>query len=250
MIAWRQWRCSAGKARRTSHVSYTSGHWQLFEPAGKDMGWGDLVFVNSTTKHFICVQVDCLGMGDPKKLQQDSEHMGRELFSLLTYIGYEPEWVRCTTWRDASPRERPVLPQGLLGKQQGPGFTQIDASSFKPVLLPAALDRIEEIVARDSGVQKSVNKHSMCVWRASSKIHSTMRCHQGNALQHLCTFGHSQCRAPRCAACFGAIGLSGVGVQAPQRCSACKAVHYCNRDCQLADWSSHKAFCKQHRVKA
>jgi hypothetical protein len=39
-------------------------------------------------------------------------------------------------------------------------------------------------------------------------------------------------------------------LQALQRCSACKAAHYCDRACQLADWSSHKAFCKQHRVKA
>jgi hypothetical protein len=66
---------------------------------------------------------------DAKLLQQDSEHMGRELFSLLTYIGYEPEWVRCTTWRDASLREKPFLPTGLLGEQQGPGFTQVGAGS-------------------------------------------------------------------------------------------------------------------------
>jgi hypothetical protein len=64
---------------------------------------------------------------DAKLLQQDSEHMGRELFTLLTYIGYQPKWVRCTTWRDAAPREPPKLPQGLLGQQQGPGFTQVTA---------------------------------------------------------------------------------------------------------------------------
>jgi hypothetical protein len=51
--------------------------------------------------------------------------MGRELFSLLTYIGYYPEWVRCTIWRDAMPREKPFLPQGLLGEKPGPGFTQV-----------------------------------------------------------------------------------------------------------------------------
>jgi hypothetical protein len=71
-----------------------------------------------------------IAVRDAKLLQQDSEHMGRELFSLLTYIGYEPEWVRCTLWRDATPREGPFLPKGLLGKQQGPGFTQVGAGSM------------------------------------------------------------------------------------------------------------------------
>jgi len=30
-----------------------------------------------------------------------------------------------------------------------------------------------------------------------------------------------------------------------QRCSRCKNTHYCNADCQKADWQSHKQVCKQ-----
>lgn len=38
-----------------------------------------------------------------------------------------------------------------------------------------------------------------------------------------------------------------------KRCSDCKAVSYCSRSCQLADWKAHKAFCRatsQTRKKA
>ena len=30
---------------------------------------------------------------------------------------------------------------------------------------------------------------------------------------------------------------------AKQRCSKCKKVRYCNRDCQAADWPRHRARC-------
>lgn len=32
-------------------------------------------------------------------------------------------------------------------------------------------------------------------------------------------------------------------------CSQCRQVHYCGRDCQVADWKAHKKFCKEHQVK-
>lgn len=38
-----------------------------------------------------------------------------------------------------------------------------------------------------------------------------------------------------CAACNSTKSLS--------RCSRCKKVSYCNRECQLKDWSRHKAMC-------
>jgi hypothetical protein len=45
--------------------------------------------------------------------------MGRTLFSLLTYIGYEPDWVRCTTWRDDAPQQPPALPRGCWESSRG-----------------------------------------------------------------------------------------------------------------------------------
>ena len=43
---------------------------------------------------------------------------------------------------------------------------------------------------------------------------------------------------PRCAAC----GTTDVHLQ---RCSRCKAVSYCGRECQAADWRTHKATCNR-----
>ena len=27
------------------------------------------------------------------------------------------------------------------------------------------------------------------------------------------------------------------------RCSRCKCISYCSKDCQVKDWKNHKAFC-------
>jgi hypothetical protein len=42
-----------------------------------------------------------------------------------------------------------------------------------------------------------------------------------------------ECSNPEC----GGIG--------PKRCSRCKQVRYCGRECQLAHWKAHKADCKR-----
>ena len=35
------------------------------------------------------------------------------------------------------------------------------------------------------------------------------------------------------------------GKEAFKRCSKCKSVWYCSRDCQVGDWPEHKAKCNQ-----
>jgi hypothetical protein len=49
-----------------------------------------------------------------------------------------------------------------------------------------------------------------------------------------------------CAHC-GAVKLH---VAQFKRCSACKAVVFCSKDCQLANWPAHKAACKAARKAA
>jgi hypothetical protein len=34
------------------------------------------------------------------------------------------------------------------------------------------------------------------------------------------------------------------------RCSRCRIVQYCSRDCQDADWPRHKLFCNDNRAAA
>ena len=43
---------------------------------------------------------------------------------------------------------------------------------------------------------------------------------------------------PTCAVC---------GCEADKRCSLCAEVWYCGRDCQVADWKTHKAQCEERR---
>ena len=49
-----------------------------------------------------------------------------------------------------------------------------------------------------------------------------------------------------CAHC----GASEVHVAQFKRCSACKAVVFCSKDCQVANWLAHKAACKAARKAA
>tara|TARA_B100000683_G_scaffold6006_1_gene6658 strand:- start:119 stop:1072 length:954 start_codon:yes stop_codon:yes gene_type:complete len=44
-------------------------------------------------------------------------------------------------------------------------------------------------------------------------------------------------------------GCVNCGVQATKlrQCNACRLVGYCSKECQEADWPSHKEFCKAHR---
>uniref|UniRef100_A0A7S4GC64 MYND-type domain-containing protein n=1 Tax=Eutreptiella gymnastica TaxID=73025 RepID=A0A7S4GC64_9EUGL len=38
---------------------------------------------------------------------------------------------------------------------------------------------------------------------------------------------------------------SGAGVEFLIRCSGCRAVSYCSRECQLGDWNHHKPNCRR-----
>lgn len=44
-------------------------------------------------------------------------------------------------------------------------------------------------------------------------------------------------------------GCASCGAQVPKlmQCAGCKIVGYCSKPCQVADWRSHKGFCKAHR---
>ena len=44
--------------------------------------------------------------------------------------------------------------------------------------------------------------------------------------------------------------VCGVEVAKLKRCTACKAVSYCSRECQSADWPQHKLKCKQMQQAA
>mmetsp|Transcript_29551 Transcript_29551/g.81202 ORF Transcript_29551/g.81202 Transcript_29551/m.81202 type:complete len:483 (-) Transcript_29551:19-1467(-) len=54
---------------------------------------------------------------------------------------------------------------------------------------------------------------------------------------------HEQCRGRRCDWCFVATA-SDASAKPPSRCARCKAVFYCGRECQEADWKAgHRVEC-------
>jgi len=39
------------------------------------------------------------------------------------------------------------------------------------------------------------------------------------------------------------------GKEASQCCAACRTVHYCSKEHQVADWKQHKVNCKNYKVE-
>ena len=51
-------------------------------------------------------------------------------------------------------------------------------------------------------------------------------------------------KAKRCAHCLSNASTKKEGITTTKRCSSCKAVHYCNEDCQAGDWDVHQRLCR------
>ena len=51
-------------------------------------------------------------------------------------------------------------------------------------------------------------------------------------------------KAKRCAHCLSNASKKKEGIATTKRCSSCKAVHYCNEDCQAGDWDVHQRLCR------
>lgn len=81
--------------------------------ASRACDWRDLVFCDATTKRWLVVQTSPIpgssSEHQPAAMAQQAAQHGKQLFSLLRYIGYAPAWVRSCAFPSAT-----VLPQGLL----------------------------------------------------------------------------------------------------------------------------------------
>ena len=56
-------------------------------------------------------------------------------------------------------------------------------------------------------------------------------------------------KSKRCAHCLNDAWKKKDGVKTTKRCSGCKAVHYCNEDCQAANWDVHQHFCQNMKER-
>lgn len=66
--------------------------------ASRACDWGDLVFCDAATKHWLVVQTSPIPGGcadhQPAAMAQQAAEHASKLFCLLRYIGYAPSWVR------------------------------------------------------------------------------------------------------------------------------------------------------------
>ena len=114
-------------------------------------------------------------------------------------------------------------------------YGSVDRSTASGAALAAAWARLEETGLFDAFAGQ-FNAHTATVNRtAAARDAKRVAAHA----------------APQCRGCARA----GCGAREPhpsafKACAACRTVVYCGRDCQTADWPSHKAACKAARKAA
>ncbi|BDA46609.1 hypothetical protein COCOBI_09-0610 [Coccomyxa sp. Obi] len=217
--------------------------WMVVEGSAKTPeDYGRLVFCDPTSTRFLAVEKRQPGQHEEMDLVKHAKNRADLLFCLLTYIGYNPEWVRFTTVTE----ETPSLPEQLLQNFDSNaiidyathGFGQVDASNFRPSLDEGVLDKIDIVVQRSKGMLDSVTKNRDAVGGREA-LRALVFNPDGIPLIGPETWMRA---FPQCLNCRRQSRPEGELLV----CSGCKIARYCNRTCQKAHWKAgHKHYCKQ-----
>ncbi|KAI0055379.1 hypothetical protein BV25DRAFT_1921855 [Artomyces pyxidatus] len=206
--------------------------------AKRDRDWGHIVFTDLTTTRFLLVmcfgpsQCDC---GNPyhHDYEELTKYQADRFMSLATYVyhkGNKLNWVRATyTTTDSK-----VLPVSFMdpnnvptGSEPGkPSIFHITADDFVPSLLPAELEKIDNLLAQSSRElpPPALRQKVLGTKEARPKPEAWM--------------GGKEKVLRQCAYC------EKLGDQKMPMCSRCKLVRYCDATCQKAAWKAHKPVCK------
>mmetsp|Transcript_10866 Transcript_10866/g.18855 ORF Transcript_10866/g.18855 Transcript_10866/m.18855 type:complete len:331 (+) Transcript_10866:127-1119(+) len=209
--------------------------WQQCEGAAtRASDFGGLVFTDMTGTRFLVIET---AHQDSTKAR--SRRQADSLFSVLTYIGYKPKWIRHVTM---IPCRGDVLPKGLLESQgsleDGSYYGEVNQSNFVPSLTEMTMDKIDVIIGRDKSVQSHVQKDreslgiSLQALRASVTVPKP-RYRRADMPADQLAYCCSHCKQTAAEA----------GVSALLTCGRCKIARYCNKKHQAAHWREHKIYC-------
>ncbi|KAI0045684.1 hypothetical protein FA95DRAFT_1521210 [Auriscalpium vulgare] len=230
----------AGKKRPGSLDEWTPilYHFEIARSAAKRArDWGHIVFTDPTTTRFLIVM--CFGQpqcncGNPFHDDYDNltKYQADRFMSLLTYLyhdGNKPKWVRAT-YTTLANKDLPVSFIDPLAEQpakSSPPVFHVTAENFVPSLLPAEIEKIDNLLAQRRSVK-------MPPAELRQKVQGT----KSDRPKAEAWLGGQQKNGVQCAFC------DKVGDAKMPACSRCKLVRYCNATCQKAAWKSHKPICK------
>mmetsp|Transcript_32109 Transcript_32109/g.78018 ORF Transcript_32109/g.78018 Transcript_32109/m.78018 type:complete len:759 (-) Transcript_32109:2558-4834(-) len=155
----------------------------------------------------------------------DTNWLPEIAFKLFEKCGVLEQYIRCIT--PPQPPDCLRAQQMLIPLQSCPGFLKKKFKKGEPCgdTLQAILDgndgspeKAPEIIQRLEWISRSVNAMKS---RAETGIDSLGAC--GNC---------------------GNMDRSDGFQKALMRCTRCKSIHYCSKECQRADWKQHKKVCK------
>ncbi|BDA46608.1 hypothetical protein COCOBI_09-0600 [Coccomyxa sp. Obi] len=208
--------------------------WMVVEGSARTPeDFGQLMFCDPTTTRFLVVENHQPDQHEEMDLVKHAKNRADLLFCLLTYIGYNPKWVRFTTFTEKGASVPKQLLQdfesnGTLDYAMD-GFGQVDASNFKPSLDKGVLEKIDNVIQRSAGLQESITKYRDMFG--------------GREALHARVFNPTG--VPFIGPCFNCCRRSESNTVLLM-CSGCKIARYCSRTCQKAHWKAgHKYYCKQ-----
>ncbi|KAK7464243.1 hypothetical protein VKT23_006409 [Stygiomarasmius scandens] len=211
--------------------------------AKRERDWGHLVFTDMTLTRFLIVMVFPPACNCGNLSHHDYDALTRyhadRFMSLLTYLRHEwkesdndPQWVRATY---TTPEHRFKLNPDFLAKFHEPESTSttakppvfhVTADNFIPTLFESELEKIDNVVAqggRKSRAEPSTRDKVLGTKEGRPNVSSAFK----NKNPRQCSYCEKVSKDKDL-----------------QKCSRCKLVFYCGRECQRMGWPSHKHFCK------
>ncbi|KAA1469777.1 hypothetical protein DENSPDRAFT_835437 [Dentipellis sp. KUC8613] len=208
--------------------------------AKRQRDWGHVVFTDLTTTRLLLVM--CFGAstcmcGNPYHDDYGvlTKYQADRLMSLLTYVYHKdnkPLWVRATYTTMTSKKLRPEFlnTHEPINDTKKPPIFHVTAEDFVPSLLSGELEQIDNLLVQ--------SKKSLPPAELRNKVLGSK---ETRPTPQAWSAGME--KNPRqCAFC------EKVGAQTMPTCSGCKLVRYCDRQCQIAAWPSHKPVCKKAKA--
>jgi len=202
--------------------------------AKRERDWGHLVFTDLTTTRFLLVMVfpDECNCGNFSHHDYDAltKYQANRFMSLATYLYHKegiPEWVRATyvtksTGYALDPRFLQTfdIPPSDLRK-----ISHVTADTFVPSMLPSERDIINTLLKQGNKELPGANVSARVLGSKDTRPDVSDVWKSKNSRQ--------------CAEC------SKVSSSDLMKCSRCRLIHYCGRECQRLAWPTHKLVCKK-----
>ncbi|KAJ7494363.1 hypothetical protein B0H11DRAFT_2004322 [Mycena galericulata] len=202
--------------------------------AKRERDWGHLIFTDLTTTRFLLVMIfpeEC-NCGNFSHHDYDAltKYQADRFMSLATYLYHtegKPNWVRATyVTRSNGYQIDPLFLQNFNPPPSNVRkISHVTADTFVASMLPAEREGIDTLLKQSGKRVPGPDVSSRVLGSKESRPDVSGVWKSKNARQ--------------CAECGKASSSDLL------KCSRCRLIHYCGRECQKSAWPTHKLVCKK-----